>query len=93
MLFDLRSRGRLDRLNLSFVDDDRLIVFRGSAGAVDHAHVCEGYDFRVGANELAVGCLRERGDRKREEQENRDFSFHLSTVAWSFGVRQDSRNL
>lgn len=36
---NLRGHAWLNRLNLSFADDDGLIVFWRGARAVDHAHV------------------------------------------------------
>ncbi len=79
---DRDAFGWSKRLDLAAVNDDCLILCGRCARAVDNAHVSQRDHGGVGANELAVGCLRKRGDRKREEQEDRD--------CWSHGV-EDNR--
>ena len=65
----LRSRGRLNRLDLSVADDDRLIVFWSSARAVNHTHMRERDQFRVSANELPVRSLREDIGNEAEQHD------------------------
>src|SRR6185503_9590002 len=71
------------RLDLSAADDNRLILDGHRTGAVDDAYSSQCDHRRFSADELlAFGSLSQGGDRKREEQENRD--------CWSHGV-EDNR--
>ena len=65
----LRGCAWLNRLNLSFADDDGLIVFWRGARAVDHAHVCQCNNPRISSYELSIGRrLRKRVHETTEEQ-------------------------
>src|SRR5688572_32067647 len=74
---------RLDRLNLSAADDDRLVLFRGGSGAVDHADVGQSNHGRFSAYELlALGSLCERVSCNTEQQEKQEeFDFHVGSVS------------
>src|SRR5436190_12862729 len=76
--WNLRACTRLDRLNLSVVDHDRLIVFCRSASAVDHANVSQRNELCFRAYELlTIRCLCESGECETEKQQNGEPGFHF----------------